>query len=217
MENKELEKMTVAELKEKCTEYGLPKQKDGKKLTKAELIESIREHTTMKQVEEHELETEEENQTWDAPLLEKNRVDETENKVEPVNENNEGKIIFAKTLEEIEKKYSARKPDFVYENELVVGSLVAYIKYVEAKNTGNIYKKLRTAKVTAINRKKEIVKVETILGEEDTLYFDELLFIRKDTPESYYPADIKCYLRKQRTPKGSELIYEAKRRIEQGH
>ena len=116
-------------------------------------------------------------------------------------------IVYAKTLEEIEQKYGNRKKQEIYDNELKVGSYVVFVHYVEAKN-GQIYKKLRTAKVTGINRKKELARVVTLLGTEKELCFDELLYIKGSAKNCSYPKDITMYLKEQRTEKGKVLINE---------
>ena len=144
-----------------------------------------------------------EDESWNPPKVEqkkeKKKVYRTYNK--------DTYTKFAETLEQIEKKYSVRKNDSIYENELQVGSFIVFIHYVEAAN-GNIYKKLRTAKVIGVNRKKELVKVETFLGTQKTLSYDELLYIKAGTRGATYPKDISMYLKKQRTEKGRELINE---------
>lgn len=88
-----------------------------------------------------------------------------------------------------------------------VGSFVVFIHYVEAKD-GNIYKKLRTAKVIGVNRKKELVRIVTLLGTEKELSFDELLYIKGSAKNCSYPNDIAMYLKEQRTEKGKVLINE---------
>lgn len=92
-------------------------------------------------------------------------------------------IKFATTLQEIETKYGHEKQPYVYGNMLKVGSFVVFIHYVEAKD-GNVYKKLRTAKVIGVNRNKKLVRVETPMKAIMELTFEELLYIREDIPES---------------------------------
>ena len=86
-------------------------------------------------------------------------------------------------------------------------SFVVFVHYVEAKN-GQIYKKLRTAKVVGVNRKKELVRIVTLLGTEKELSFDDLLYIRGCGKECSYPKDIVTYLKGQRTEKGKVFINE---------
>lgn len=196
---KELEMMIVKELRQESRERKLTLESKGHKFTKQELIERIRKYDAeqkdinddiLKAIEEvgkEEVETKQEVQE------QKEEVQETKNN-------------RAETLEEIEKKYGVRKHEWIYDKKLVVGSFVVFVHYVEAVNH-EIYKKLRTAKVVGVNRKKELVRVETILGTEKELTFDDLLYI-KGIDDRAYPLDIKSYMMKQRTEKGTRLVYE---------
>lgn len=60
----------------------------------------------------------------------------------------------------------------------------------------------------AVNRKQELVRIQTLLGTLFELSFEELLFIRR--PEDYlkFPKDIRIYLRQSRTKEGEEQIHE---------
>lgn len=187
------EHMVVVTLREISRERGLTLESHGHKFTKAELIERLQEWDRQV-LEQEEGETE-------AKEVEQAEQEETKG----TEENNY--IPFAETLDEIEQKYSVRKPQYVYDEMLKVGSLIAFVHYVEALN-GNIYKKLRTAKVTKINRKKELVVVETLLGTVKELHFDELLYIREPGDMKNFPRDINAYLKKQRTEKGRQIINE---------
>jgi flagellar biosynthesis chaperone FliJ len=187
---KDLQKMKVSELRQLCTELGIPKESKGHKFTKGELIENI----TKKKSEQAEAEQTKYEQTKSGVAIEQNRTEQN--------------FFFAKTLDEIVKKYSKPKHPKIYEDDLKVGSLVIFVHYVEAKWTREIYRKLRSAKVTAVNRKKELIRCETLLGTELELSFKELLYIRSEYDDSGYPKDIKTYLRNQRTAKGSELVHE---------
>ena len=200
--------MKVAELKEESRKRGMTLERDGHKFNKAELIERLEERDKMEEQDvtndiNKAIDEAGEDEGWNPPKVEqkkeKKKVYRTYNK--------DTYTKFAETLEQIEKKYSVRKNDSIYENELQVGSFIVFIHYVEAAN-GNIYKKLRTAKVIGVNRKKELVKVETFLGTQKTLSYDELLYIKAGTREATYPKDISMYLKKQRTEKGRELINE---------
>lgn len=209
--------MTVRELKGETRKAGLTLEYKGHKFNRSELIERLEEYYKVVGETETfvELDTEEENEAW---VQSGNLPEQEEERPEPNMEDDyevwkkvpEKKhffdIKFAETLDEIEEKYRKPKPQFVFDNNLNVGSFVVFVCYVEANN-GNIYKKLRTAKVVAVNRKKELVRVQTFLGDEKELPFEELLFIKKDK-ESDYPTDIKKYLRKQRTENGRKLLNE---------
>lgn len=203
--NKTFEEMTVKELREEMGRRGLPKQENGKKFTKPELIERLTayDEDVQKEVNESEQEVKQiesgvniDDEPWEA--------DEAKEKEE---QKDDDYIVYAKTLAEIEQKYGNRKKQKIYDNELKVGSYVVFVHYVEAKN-GQIYKKLRTAKVVGINRKKELVRIVTLLGTEMELHFEELLYIKGGAKNCSYPKDIATYLKEQRTEKGKVLINE---------
>lgn len=198
---KNYKEMKVVELKQESRKRGMTLEKNGHKFNKTELIERLEERDRM---EEQDIKNDIEKAINESGEEQNKEVKEEKKKVYRVY-NKDTYIKFAETLEQIEKKYSVRKQDKIYDNELQVGSFVVFIHYVEAAN-GNIYKKLRTAKVIGVNRKKELVKVETFLGTQKTLSYDELLYIKAGTREATYPKDISVYLRNQRTEKGKELI-----------
>lgn len=199
--------MKVAELREESRKRGLTLESKGHKFTKAELIERLT---------KYDLENKDTQADIDKKIIEcvevteeTKRENKTNNKVTKVYhaENVENKISFAKTLDEIIEKYGHEKQQRVYDENLMVGSLVVFMHYVEAKD-GNIYKKLRTAKVVGVNRKQRKVRVKTLLGTELELLFSDLFYIRKDDERSSYPMDIKEFLRNKRTEKGRALINE---------
>lgn len=202
--------MKVAELKEESRKRGMTLERKGHKFNKTELIERLEERDKMVEQDvtndiNKAIVEAGEDESWNPPKVEQKKVAKEEKKKVYRVYNKDTYTKFAETLEQIEKKYSVRKQDKIYDNELQVGSFVVFIHYVEAAN-GNIYKKLRTAKVIGVNRKKELVKVETFLGTQKTLSYDELLYIKAGTREATYPKDISVYLRNQRTEKGKELI-----------
>lgn len=203
----EYNNMKVAELREESRKRGLTLESKGHKFTKAELVERLT---------KYDLENKDAQADIDKKISECVEVKEetkqenkTNNKVTKVYhaENVENKISFAKTLDEIIVKYGHEKQQRVYDENLMVGSLVVFMHYVEAKD-GNIYKKLRTAKVVGVNRKQRKVRVKTLLGTELELLFSDLFYIRKDDERSSYPMDIKEFLRNKRTEKGRALINE---------
>ena len=219
---KAFEEMTVKELREESRKRGLTLESKGKKFTKPELIERIvkwdaEQADIVADIQKaiDEAGQPDDNETWGETDCTKEvescaECDEApcENTPEvKTNRDKDGYIVYAKTLEEIEKKYGNRKKQEIYDNELKVGSYVVFVHYVEAKN-GQIYKKLRTAKVTGINRRKELVRVVTLLGTEKELAFDELLYIKGVGRGCSYPKDITVYLKEQRTEKGKVLINE---------
>lgn len=218
--NKTFEEMTVKELREESRKRGLTLESKGHKFTKPELIERLIKwdadiQKTIDEAGQEILVDTEGDETWGEAECTKEvetcadcEEAPCENTPEvKTNRDKDGYIVYAKTLEEIEQKYGSRKKQEIYDNELKVGSYVVFVHYVEAKN-GQIYKKLRTAKVVGINRKKELVRVVTLLGTEKELCFDELLYIKGSAKNCSYPKDITMYLKEQRTEKGKVLINE---------
>lgn len=216
MKRTDLEAMKVAELKKLTKEHGMSLESKGHKFNKTELIDRL---VTLKDVTE-ETKTEDtvkekvsvvsdEEEAWDEPLTQENKEAAKQEGIETKEEENKRPvpgdadyIKFATTLQEIETKYGHEKQPYVYDNMLKVGSFVVFIHYVEAKD-GNVYKKLRTAKVIGVNRNKKLVRVETPMKAIMELTFEELLYIREDTPESSYPNDIRKYMKQQRERRAS--------------
>lgn len=222
MKRTDLEAMKVAELKKLTKEHGLTLESKGHKFNKAELIDRLvmlkdvtEETKTEDQVKDFEnlankvSVVSDEAEAWDEPLTQENKEAAKQEGIETKEEENKKPvpgdsdyIKFATTLQEIETKYGHEKQTYVYDNMLKVGSFVVFIHYVEAKD-GNVYKKLRTAKVIGVNRNKKLVRVETPMKAIMELTFEELLYIREDTPESSYPNDIRKYMKQQRERRAS--------------
>lgn len=222
MKRTDLEAMKVAGLKKLTKEHGLTLESKGHKFNKTELIDRL---VTLKDITE-ETKTEDpvkdfenlankvsvvsdEEEAWDEPLTQENKEAAKQEGIETKEEENKRPvpgdsdyIKFATTLQEIKTKYGHEKQPYVYDNLLKVGSFVVFIHYVEAKD-GNVYKKLRTAKVIGVNRNKKLVRVETPMKAIMELTFEELLYIREDTPESSYPNDIRKYMKQQRERRAS--------------
>ena len=175
---KAFETMTVKELREESRKRGLTVESKGHKFTKTELIERL----TKWDAEQADIDADiqkaideagqpDDNETWGETECTKEVETCADCEEEPcentpevkTNRDKDGYIVYAKTLEEIEQKYGNRKKQEIYDNELKVGSYVVFVHYVEARND-QIYKKLRTAKVVGINRKKELVRFVTLLG-----------------------------------------------------
>lgn len=217
MNRTELEEKKVAELKQLCRERKMPLESKGHKFNKGELIDRLMWYEDDKKdidkkieevVDSAKQEDEVEEEKWDAPVLQEHKEIEKpkqEKKFVQHEENRLYPLPFAKTLDEIIDKYSKPKHESVFENVLKVGSFVVFIHYVEAKD-GNIYRKLRTAKVTAVNRKKKLVRAESFFGNTFELPFEELLFIREI--DGFYPMDINKYLKNQRTEYGRKAVSE---------
>lgn len=203
------EEMKVAELKQESRNRGLTLESKGHKFTKHELIERLNDYEN--ETDEAWIETKsktkgekqpapsnEDNEAWvETKGFETETFEEEPVKTEEVKTSTEEteKREFA-TLEEIEMKYGSRKEQRIYDNVLQVGCMICYVRFIETKH-GKLLKKLGTAKVVGVNRRKELVRVQTPVGEEKELTFDELIFIR-DVNVRTYPKDINSVLYAQR-------------------
>lgn len=213
---KDLSGFKVKDLKALSREKGLKLEHKGHKFTKQELINNLVEFYKNEEKEGEEEkadvveaieavaevveETQDDEEAWEEGKEEtKEKEQETENKY---------RGIYATTLKQIVEKYSYEKPQWVYDEVLQVGSTIAFIHYVEAKDQ-NVYRKLRFAKVVGINRKQKLVKVQTFYGTEVKIGFDELLFIvsKNDTANSF-PKDIRNYIKGHRTKQGRRDIHD---------
>lgn len=188
------EEMKVAELKQESRNRGLTLESKGHKFTKWELIDRLNAYEN-EVVEKQPAPSNEDDEAWVET--------KSETKVEKLVETKEVKTSTEETeerkfatLEEIEMKYGSRKEQRIYDNVLQVGCMICYVRFIETKH-GKLLKKLGTAKVVGVNRKKELVRVQTPVGEEKELSFDELVFIR-DVNVRTYPKDINSVLYAQR-------------------
>lgn len=221
---KDLSSLKVKDLKALSREKGLKLEYKGHKFTKQELINNLVEFykNEEKEVNEdnskeeekadvveaieavaevvEETKTQDDEEAWEE---EKEEATEKEQEIE-----NKYRGIYATTLKQIAEKYSYEKPQWVYDEVLQIGSTIAFIHYVEAKDQ-NVYRKLRFAKVVGINRKQRLVKVQTFYGTEVKIGFDELLFIvsKNDTANSF-PKDIRNYIKGHRTKQGRRDIHD---------
>ena len=196
------EEMKVAELKQQSRNRGLTLESKGHKFTKQELIDRLNayenevnefdeawvEEKSKTKVEKQPAPSNEDDESWvEIKGFETEEVKTIEDETE------ERKF---ETLEEIEMKYGSRKEQRIYDNVLQVGCMICYVRFIETKH-GKLLKKLGTAKVVGVNRRKELVRVQTPVGEEKELTFDELIFIR-DVNVRTYPKDINSVLYAQR-------------------
>ena len=194
-------KFTKQELINNLVEFYKNEEKEGeednsKEEEKADVVEAI--EAVAEVVEETK--TQDDEEAWEE---EKEEATEKEQEIE-----NKHRGIYATTLKQIAEKYSYEKPQWVYDEVLQIGSTIAFIHYVEAKDQ-NVYRKLRFAKVVGINRKQRLVKVQTFYGTEVKIGFDELLFIvsKNDTANSF-PKDIRNYIKGHRTKQGRRDIHD---------
>lgn len=194
--------MTVRMLRAEMKKRKLPQEHNGKKFTKHELIEKLNDYEFCKKRDEND----ELKQPDPSP------IDEEVCEI-PMSMKDEAKndyISFAKTLDEIKQKYLKPKKSDIYDKELVVDATVVFIHVVTAKN-GNIYEKLRTAKVVGVNRTKKLVKVKMFYGDEMLLRFDELVYIKGVGENATYPNDIATFIRNQKQAYHNAKNSEVKR------
>lgn len=215
---KDLSSLKVKDLKALSRERGLKLEHKGHKFTKQELINNLVEFYKNEEKEGEEekadvveaieavAEVVEETQAQNDEEAWEEEKEETETKEQETENKYRG--IYATTLKQIAEKYSYEKPQWVYDEVLQIGSTIAFIHYVEAKDQ-NVYRKLRFAKVVGINRKQKLVKVQTFYGTEVKIGFDELLFIvsKNDTANSF-PKDIRNYIKGHRTKQGRRDIHD---------
>jgi hypothetical protein len=215
---KDLSSLKVKDLKALSREKGLKLEHKGHKFTKQELINNLVEFYKNEEKEGEEekadvveaieavAEVVEETQAQNDEEAWEEEKEETETKEQETENKYRG--IYATTLKQIAEKYSYEKPQWVYDEVLQIGSTIAFIHYVEAKDQ-NVYRKLRFAKVVGINRKQRLVKVQTFYGTEVKIGFDELLFIvsKNDTANSF-PKDIRNYIKGHRTKQGRRDIHD---------
>lgn len=198
------EEMKVAELKQESRNRGLTLESKGHKFTKQELIDRLNayenetdeawiETKAKTKVEKQQAPSNEDNEAWVEAKGFETETLETEEVKTSKDGTEERKFA---TLEEIEMKYGSRKEQRIYDNVLQVGCMICYVRFIETKH-GKLLKKLGSAKVVGVNRKKELVRVQTPVGEEKELTFDELVFIR-DVNVRTYPKDINSVLYAQR-------------------
>lgn len=221
---KDLSSLKVEGLKVLSKEKGLKLQNKGHKFTKQELIDNLVEFYKNEEKEGEEDNSKEEEKAdvveaieAVAEVVEETQAQDDEEAWEEEKEEttekeqeteNKYRGIYATTLKQIAEKYSYEKPQWVYDEVLQIGSTIAFIHYVEAKDQ-NVYRKLRFAKVVGINRKQRLVKVQTFYGTEVKIGFDELLFIvsKNDTANSF-PKDIRNYIKGHRTKQGRRDIHD---------
>ena len=132
--------MTVKELKEESRKRGLTLESKGHKFTKPELIERL----TKWDAEQADIDADiqkaideagqpDDNETWGETDCTKEVESCAECEEAPcentpeVETKEDGYIVYAKTLEEIEQKYGNRKKQEIYDNELKVGSYVVFV------------------------------------------------------------------------------------------
>lgn len=167
------EEMTVTELRVETRQRGLPQQKNGKKFTKVELIERLKQDDVKFGVSKEE---NKEKKEWKKPeIVITNEEEKQEVTIEQVtNEitNLQDKLSGTATKEDIQ-----------------IGSFVVFVKYTERKGR-SVIKRLLTGKIIEIDRKNEIVKVETPVGTCFTMSYVSLLFCKRPGDRKGFPDEI---------------------------
>lgn len=107
------------------------------------------------------------------------------------------------TFDMLVERYINRDRGFM--QNVRIGNFVCFIHYVEASN-GETYKRLRTAKIVAINRKKQLLKLETLGGTEIISNYDDVLYYIWEGRK--FPKDIRAYRRDKRTHGGEQFLKE---------
>lgn len=189
------EEMKVAELKQESRNRGLTLESKGHKFTKQELIDRLNDYENESVEKQPKPNIDEDEEAW-VEIKTETKIKEPVVTEEGKTNTEETEKREVATLEEIEMKYGSRKEQRIYDNVLQVGCMICYVRFIETKH-GKLLKKLGTAKVVGVNRKRELVRVQTPVGEEKELTFDELVFIR-DINVRTYPKDINSVLYAQR-------------------
>lgn len=163
MTRAEYETMKVAELKAESRKRNLTLEHKGHKFTKSELIERL-----LKDDEAGVIETE-------TKGVKKMDVFHPQNLSDEYKDGKKKRIDF-RNVEQLVEHYGGKKKQEVYDKELVIGAKVIFAETIKTK-AGEIVKKLRKAKVIAVNRKQKLVRVQMLYGKVLELKFEELLFI----------------------------------------
>ena len=165
--------MTVTELRAETRQRGLPQQKDGKKFAKTELIERLEQDDLKFGASEEENKTKKE---WKKPEIvitkEEEKQEVTIEQVTSEITNLQDKLSGTATKEDIQ-----------------IDSFVVFVKYTERKGR-SVIKRLLTGKVIEIDRKNEIVKVETPVGICYTMSYASLLFCKRPDDRKRFPDEI---------------------------
>ena len=165
--------MTVTELRAETRQRGLPQQKNGKKFTKAELTERLEQDDLKFGASEEERETKKE---WEKPEVVITKVEEKQ------------EVTIEQVTSEI-TKLQDKLSGTATKEDIQIGSFVVFVKYTERKGR-SVIKRLLTGKVIEIDRKNEIVKVETPVGVCYTMSYASLLFCKRPDDRKRFPDEI---------------------------
>ena len=170
--------MTVTELRAETRRRGLPQQKNGKKFVKTELVERL-EQDDMKSSaseEERETKTKKEKKEWEKPEIVITKEEEKQ------------EVTIEQVTSEI-TKLQDKLSGTATKEDIQIGSFVVFVKYTERKGR-SVIKRLLTGKVIEIDRKNEIVKVETPVGVCYTMSYASLLFCKRPDDRKRFPDEI---------------------------
>lgn len=176
---KKYNEMTVVELRQELKNRGLSTCEKGNKLPKAGLIARLEEN---------------DKQNKGAEKMENKKVDvEVETKegfVEPEWADDEtteqGWENEAPEKEEPEKKadlYYKEKPQKIYDDLFKVGNFVAFMDVMDINRPGKphvIVRKMRSAMIVAVHRKRRLLRLETKLGTKYEISFDEVFWCKEE-------------------------------------
>ena len=167
------EEMTVTELRAETRQRGLPQQKNGKKFTKVELIERLKQDDMKFGVSEEENKTKKE---WKKPEIVITKEEEKQ------------EVTIEQVTSEI-TKLQDKLSGTATKEDIQISSFVVFVKYTERKGR-SVIKRLLTGKITEIDRKNEIVKVETPVGTCFTMSYVSLLFCKRPGDRKEFPDEI---------------------------
>lgn len=167
--------MTVTELRAETRQRGLPQQKNGKKFTKAELTERLEQDDLKFGASEEENKTKTKKE-WEKPEI---LITKEEEKQE---------VTIEQVTSEI-TKLQDKLSGTATKEDIQIDSFVVFVKYTERKGR-SVIKRLLTGKITEIDRKNEIVKVETPVGTCFTMSYASLLFCKRPDDKKRFPDEI---------------------------
>lgn len=172
------EEMTVTELRAETRQRGLPQQKNGKKFTKVELIERLKQDDMKFSISESEKEskTKKKKKEWKKPEIVITKEEEKQ------------EVTIEQVTSEI-TKLQDKLSGTATKEDIQIGSFVVFVKYTERKGR-SVIKRLLTGKITEIDRKNEIVKVETPVGTCFTMSYVSLLFCKRPGDRKGFPDEI---------------------------
>ena len=170
------EEMTVTELRAETRQRGLPQQKNGKKFTKIELIDRLKQDDMKFGVSEEENKIKKEKKEWKKPEIVITKEEEKQ------------EVTIEQVTSEI-TKLQDKLSGTATKEDIQIGSFVVFVKYTERKGR-SVIKRLLTGKITEIDRKNEIVKVETPVGTCFTMSYASLLFCKRPGDRKGFPDEI---------------------------